>query len=206
MGRPRRRFGWLAFASLAWILAGCAEPTHEYHGSRIDPPFPLPEIRGTNWDGAPFSLKGADGKLVIVFFGYTSCPDVCPMTLARLKSLHARLGERAGEVAVVLVSVDPDRDTLGQLGEYVRGFDEDFYGVHVSREALELVASKWGIMVSQGQPDPDADGWYGIDHTGSLYVLGPERSLQLRFPQELGVDEMLSDIEALLDQTRASAG
>jgi protein SCO1/2 len=128
------------------------------------------------------------------------------MTLARLKALTTRLADRAGEVSVVLISVDPDRDTLSQLGEYVRGFDEAFYGVHVSREVLAVVASKWGIMVNRGTPEEDADGWYGVDHTGSLYVLGPERALQLRFPQELGVDAMLPDIEALLDKTGSSAG
>jgi len=180
------------------LIAGCREAPHHYNGSLVDPPFALPDIRGTNWDGTPFSLADVNGKLVIVFFGYTNCPDVCPMTLARLQALHARLGERAGEVGVVLVSVDPDRDSPSRLGEFVRGFDEEFYGVHLSREALAAVGSQWGIMVSQGKPEADADGWYGVDHTAALYVLGPERALRLRFPQEMSVDEMLPDLQALL--------
>jgi protein SCO1/2 len=206
MGRTRARRGWIAWAGIAGLIVACVEPAHEYQGSFIDPPLPLPDIHGTNWDGSPFSLKGVDGTLVIVFFGYTHCPDVCPMTLSRLKSLHSRLGDRARDVAVVLISVDPDRDSLSQLGEYVQGFDEDFYGVHLSREALAVMAAKWGIVVQRGEPEEDADGWYGVDHTGALYVLGPQRGLQLRFPQELGVDEMLLDVQALLDMAGAPPG
>lgn len=192
----------LAFILLGTLsLAGCGagEPNHTWRGTRIDPPTPAPALQGTNWDGSTMDLAALDGKVRIVFFGYTFCPDVCPFALAKMKQLYAALGDRADDVAVVFVSVDPNRDSVEKLSRYVPGFDERFFGVRLEPDALDLVANGFGVTVRYSRPPDGGDETrYFVDHTGTFFVIDPQGQLRVTFPSNATHTEMLPDVEHLL--------
>jgi len=181
-------------------IAGCAEPAPRFHGELVDPVTAAPELAGVNWDGERFRLADLEGKVAIISFGYTFCPDVCPFTLAKLKQLSARLGDRAGDLAVVFVSVDPHRDTVEKLARYVPNFDRRFYGLRLELEELEAVQEDWKLTVQYGQPKdgPGTDSFYYVDHTGTYFVVDRDGNLRLTYPPNVDVDTMQPDIEALL--------
>jgi len=103
------------FVSLALILSGCGPFADDYafQGGEIPPPNPAPTLALTDQRGQPFHLASQRGKAVLLFFGYTNCPDICPTTLNDVLAVRDALGDRADEVAFVLVTVDPARDTPG---------------------------------------------------------------------------------------------
>src|SRR5690606_3849977 len=121
-GRIPWRFSVIVLLLFSWLLTSCSQP-HEFAGTELDPAPPAANISGINWDGTPFNLEELQGKVVLLFFGYTSCPDVCPTTLAEMQQLYSLLGEDAQNVAVVLITVDPERDTVERLAQYMPAFD-----------------------------------------------------------------------------------
>ena len=153
-------------------------------------------------DGATFRLSALRGQVTVVFFGYTSCPDVCPVTLAKMRALTHRLGDRADEVAVVFVSVDPARDTVEKLAHYVPAFDRRFYGVRLEGGALRATTEAWGVAVEKRFPPRDGarPTTYYIDHTGSFFVLDRAGRLRLRYPVDAPMEDVLADVEYLLDR------
>lgn len=179
------------------LVAGCARAP-KFNGEVVEPAAPAPQLSGTNWDGKPFDLADVRGKVAVVFFGYTYCPDVCPFTLAKMKQLYARLGDRAGDVAVVFVSVDPRRDTVEKLSKYVPGFDRRFYGLRLD-QVVETVDG-FGGTVQYGQPKdgPETESFYYVDHTGTFFIVDRAGQLRLKFQPSATVDQMLPDIETLL--------
>lgn len=118
--------------------------------------------------------------MVLLFFGYTFCSDVCPLTLAEMKAVVAELGEDAKNVAVVFVSTDPERDTPERLAPYMQAFDPSFYGVNVPLEALDAVKKDYGVyaekrFLENSQSTTD----YLIDHTGWTYLIDGVGNLRL---------------------------
>lgn len=181
------------------VVAGCTT-SREWNGEVVEPSGPAPELSGVNWDGKPFRLGEHRGKVAVVFFGYTYCPDVCPFTLARMKQLYGQLGDRAEDVEVVFVSVDPQRDTIEKLARYVPSFDRRFYGLRLEPRELEATAKAFGVTVQYGQPagGPETDTYYYVDHTGTFFVIDREGRLRLKFPPSATADQMLPDLETLL--------
>jgi len=189
------------FVGLPLVLACLAcQPDRQWNGEVVEPLLSAPEIVGTNWDGTPFRLSELGGQVAIVSFGYTFCPDVCPFTLFKMKQLFAALGERAEEVAVVFVSVDPHRDTLEKMATYVPGFDPRFYGVRLEHHELDTVKEDWGITAQYGQPKegPGSDSFYYVDHTGTYFVIDREGRLRLEFPPNAKAEDLEPDVVALL--------
>jgi protein SCO1/2 len=190
------RFRILILA-LVFLLAGCTG--YRFHGVPYEPPTSAAAIQGTNWDGAPFSLAALQGKVVLLFFGYTSCPDVCPTTLAEMRLLHQNLGERAKDVAVVFVSVDPERDSIQRLGEYVPLFDQTFYGVHIEPDALEPVKEAYGVIATKVFYNPeDTAAGYSVDHTARLHLIDKAGRLVTYYPYGSLVENTQRDVEFLL--------
>jgi protein SCO1 len=201
LNRHLRRLTWPLAA--ACLIAGA--PVQAFNGRELPADRPaaisadLAEIEGLNWDGQPFRMSQQRGKVAVLFFGYTSCPDVCPATLSVMKQLYRRLGARASEVAVVFVSVDPARDSAGKLANYMPVFDTRFFGVHLERPELTRVTSAYGVTVVQHPPARNRpDGPYLVDHTGLLFVLDRQGRLRLSLPAQLGIELVQQDIETLL--------
>jgi protein SCO1/2 len=188
-----------AAIALPWLIlvTGCGA---KFNGQLVDPPQPV-ALAGVNWDGKPFQLSDHQGKVAIVFFGYTYCPDVCPFTLAKMKQLYDKLGDRAKDVEVVFVSVDPKRDTVEKLAKYVPSFDRRFYGVRLELdEVTNLATTTFSVAVKYGAPKYglESQSFYLVDHTGTYFVVDRQGQLRLKYPPNVTADEMLPDLEKLL--------
>ena len=197
--RPRPSWGSLAFAVALFLLFITCGQQLELSGRPPEEPGPR-VLSGTNWDGEAFDLSRIEGKVGVVVFGYTYCPDVCPFALAKLKQLYQSLGEQAEDVAVVFASVDPHRDTVEKLSRYVPNFDPRFYGVALDATELDAAMQSFDLEVSYGTPLDGAgtDSFYYVEHTGSYFLFDRQGNLRSTFPPNATADEMLPDVEALV--------
>jgi protein SCO1/2 len=192
----RRWWLGLALAAALLILAACG--TEKLQGTRYDPVIPAPEFEGEGSNGQPFAIGDLRGKVVLLFFGYTFCPDICPTTLAKMTQVYGELGEQAQDVAVVLASLDPERDTATRLAEYVTAFHPDFLGVRISPERLEEVKKGYGVFSEKRVVDPNASAaGYLIDHTGWIYVIDPKGNLREVFALDATPGQIAADAAAL---------
>jgi protein SCO1 len=178
---------------------GCA-PSQKFNGEVVEPARPAPELTGVNWDGKRFNLSDHRGKVAVVFFGYTYCPDVCPFTLAKFKQIYRQLGDRAKDLEVVFVSVDPRRDTVEKLSRYVPAFDRRFYGLRLEPKELDAATKGFDLSVQYGEPKHglETDSYYYVDHTGTFFVIDREGRLRLKFAPNATPEQMLPDLQKLL--------
>ncbi|HHC09255.1 MAG TPA: SCO family protein [Actinobacteria bacterium] len=167
---------------------------YAFHGTVIRSTEPVPAITLESATG-PVSLDAFAGELVVLYFGYTYCPDVCPTTLAKLARTKELLGERAEEVNVVLVSVDPARDTPESLAEYVAHFDPDFLGLTADPATIDRIATIFGVYYARNGEGDD----YLVDHTATTLVVDRDGYLKLVLPYEATAEEIAADLEYLLD-------
>ncbi|MDU9393417.1 SCO family protein [Pseudomonas japonica] len=132
----------------------------------------VPELEMSDADGQPVRVDQLKGKWSLVFFGYTFCPDICPTTLAQLRQVKSELPKEALErMQVVLVSVDPNRDTPAQLKQYLGYFDKDFRGLTGSLDATQKLANALSIPFI---PADTSKPGYTVDHSGNLAIIGPD--------------------------------
>ncbi|HET9822114.1 MAG TPA: SCO family protein [Burkholderiaceae bacterium] len=197
----RRRLILLAPAVLALaltMLAGCErEPAR--------PSFQSIDITGATYaqrldlpdaDGKPRSLADYKGKVVIVFFGYTQCPDVCPTALAEISDLKNRLGADGARVQPVFVTVDPERDTPEVIKAYVGGFGPDYVALRGTPEQTQAVAKEFKVFYAK--VPGKAPGSYTVDHTAGLYVFDAKGQVRLFARYGSGADALLADVKLLL--------
>jgi len=147
--------------------------------------------------GQPFVLSEQRGKVLLLFFGYTSCPDVCPTTLGEWKQVHARLGADAARVRFVFITVDPERDTPARLQQHLALFNADFIGLTGSRQELEPVYQAFGVYYEKVEAPESALG-YLVNHTSSGYVLDTQGVWRLRHSFGTPIDDIVYDIRLLL--------
>lgn len=175
---------------------------YEYRSTRVDPAVPMPDFALAEAGGVPFRLSEQRGKVVAVFFGYTFCPDICPLTLSTMKEVVASLTpEERAQLEVVMVTVDPERDTPEILGEYLAHFDASFHGVSGEPEQVHEVMRTWGIQtVREARPTGDL-----ISHPATVYLLDREGrwTLGVAFTQE--VPDIISDLKHLIAETAVPA-
>lgn len=165
-------------------------------GTLVDPPLPIEDFTLDAGSG-PVSLSDLEGKWVVLFFGYTSCPDVCPFTLVHLHEAMEALGPSlAARAQVVFVTVDPERDSPGRVAEYVAQFNPGFIGLSGNAADLEAVREQLGIVVEPG--GPTGDGGYLVDHTASLRVLDPQGRMRLILPFDASGPQMADDLRELM--------
>jgi len=171
------------------------------------PEFKNIDITGASGFGSDFSLLDVDGKtrtladfkgkVVVMFFGYTQCPDVCPTTLTEMQQAMVLLGPQADKVQVLFVTVDPARDTAAILKQYVPSFDPRFIGLRPADEvALEKVTKDFKIY-NKKVPGL-SQGSYTIDHTAGSYVFDPEGHLRLYIKHAQGPETLAHDLKELL--------
>jgi protein SCO1/2 len=169
-----------------------------YKGSSIDPPVPAANFELTNQVGDKFELSDQRGKLVLMFFGYTHCPDVCPLTLSNMKYIREQLGEKADEVSFVFVTVDPERDTQERLREFLQVFDASFIGLTGTRAELEPVWKSYGVY--QAKQEVGSSAGYLVDHTARTYVIDQDGNWRLTYPFEMTKEDILADVRHLLGE------
>ncbi len=171
------------------------------------PEFKNIDITGSTAFGKDFSLVDPDGKVrtladfkgkvVVMFFGYTQCPDVCPTTLTEMKEVMALLGPQADKVQVLFVTVDPERDTAEVLKQYVPAFDPRFLGLRPADEvSLEKVTKDFKIYYKK--VPGSSLGSYTIDHTAGSYAFDPDGHLRLYIKHAQGPETLAHDLKELL--------
>jgi protein SCO1/2 len=196
---PNNRQTIVFFVLVLLLLAGIAlyqwMMPPQIHGSIIDPPKPMPDFTLQSARG-PVSLSDFRGKIVVLYFGYTSCPDVCPTTLASLRQALTDLGDRADQVQVIMVSVDWKRDTPASLASYLGAFRPDYLGLTGDEAQINAVTKAFGIYYKLNEPD--ASGYYSVEHTATLLVLDRQGQLVLTWPYGQAPDEIASDLGVLV--------
>ncbi|MDH3944484.1 MAG: SCO family protein [Anaerolineae bacterium] len=180
----------------AFLWVEFANGEYEFNGSTFEPfpdayPFELVDA-----DGELIRLEDMRGKVALVFFGYTNCPDVCPTTLIDFKRMIDDLGIEATGVEFVFIAVDPARDTPERMAEYAHAFDENIIALSGTEEELRLV---WdGYYFDPDYEEPDESGNYLVSHSGRVFVVDKSGRLRLTFPAGMAVGGMLADIRFLI--------
>lgn len=187
----------LVAAVLVMSLAGCVRP-YTYHGLLLESPKPVADFTLTAAGGKPVSLSDFRGKLTVLYFGYTFCPDICPTTLSDMAKVMKELGPKAKDVQFVMVSVDPDRDTPEKLAEYVSYFDPSFVGVTGTPDQIAAAATPFGIFYQKHEGT--AASGYLVDHTASLNVVDQEGRMRLVLPYGTAPKDVANDLSHLLRQ------
>ena len=145
-----------------------------------------------------FHLGDYRGKVLLLAFGYTFCPDVCPFTLRRLANMHQQLGDdEAEEILVVFISVDPERDTIEKLKSYIPVFNGSFYGLRPEGEEMAALLKGYQVKVTKQTPTTGG-GYYPVDHTGDVFLIDKRGQLRLTHPHDTTSEDLLADVRALL--------
>jgi protein SCO1 len=150
----------------------------------------------TDHTGKPRTLADFKGKAVVMFFGYTQCPDVCPTTMAEMATVMQELGPLASKVQVLFVTLDPARDTQQLLAKYVPAFDSRFLGLYGDQAATDKVAKEFKVFY-QKVPGKDP-GSYTLDHTAGSYVFDPQGRIRLFVRHGQGAEPIVHDLKLLL--------
>ena len=161
----------------------------------LSPVMAAPEIKLQGSDGAALNLARYRGKVVLLAFGFSSCGEVCPITLATLAGARKRLGEAAGNVQVVYVTVDPERDDAARMKKYLAGFDATFVGGVGTRAEIDAAQKSYGISSTK---QVYADGNYTIGHSSSIYMIDRAGGLRAVMPYGHTVDDFVHDLKILL--------
>ena len=170
--------------------------TDTFRGTLYDPALPAPEIELTQGNGSNFRLSEMRGNVVLLFFGYTSCPDVCPTTLSELHRVMDDLGADADHVQVLFATVDPERDTPEKLQEYVSIFDTAFIGLSGSMDEMEKVWSDYGVYREEEQLPNSATG-YLVNHTARVYLIDQDGNLRLSYSFGTPTEDIVHDLKIL---------
>jgi protein SCO1/2 len=183
----------------AVLLVACTKHDYPAPLHAIDITWQHPEANFHLADSSGKALTLADfrGKVKVVFFGYTHCPEVCPTTLADLAQVMRQLGPDAKNVQVIFVTLDPERDTPQVLGKFIPAFDPSFLGLYGDAQATAQAAQTFGVNY---QKHPEKNGGYSLDHTDGTYLIGKEgKPLWMsRYGQR--TDFLVQDIKLLLAQ------
>jgi protein SCO1/2 len=170
-----------------------------FRGTSYGEPYPqAAEVELIKSNGETFRLSEQKGKIVLLFFGYTACPDVCPTTLAELRQVMDKLGDKTQQVQVVFVSVDPERDTPEKIQEYVEHFNQDFIGLSGNPDELQIIWDNYGVF--RERVESESAFGYIINHTARTYLIDQDGNLRLSYGFQTPVEDMVSDLEILLNQ------
>lgn len=186
----------LAFVFVAAFFYGCTPPTPKFHNVDITGADYAQNFSLTDMFGQPVTLQSYSGKVVVMFFGYTQCPDICPTTMTELSQAMKVLGSSASDVQVLFVTLDPDRDTPELLKQYVPSFDKRFIGLYGSKDVVEATTREFKVYFGK-VPGKTAET-YTIDHTAGTYVF--DRSGKIRLFVRNGQDttSLVEDLKILL--------
>ena len=205
--RPSSQLGRLigsVVLAIAVVIAGVVllnrsqEKSYAYNGGFFTPPETAAPLNLTDMNGNAFTLDQLKGDVALVYFGYTTCPDVCPTTLTDFQAVKDDLGTDADRVKFLLVTIDPERDTENKLKEYLAFFDPDFVGLRGDEAQTEKFKRDYGIFVKRVEY-PDSATKYLLDHSAQVYAIDPEGRLALTFPYGMDPALMAQDIRHLLE-------
>jgi len=187
----------LALTLCVWLAdATAAESGLELKAGVFDPPRAAPEFTLQGSNGRAIKLSDFRGQIVILGFGFTSCPDVCPSTLGVLAQAHKKLGAQGKDVQVVYITVDPQRDTPERMHTYLNSFDPSFVGGTGSAEQLAAVRKEYGIQANRKQYGEN----YTFGHSSFIYLIDRKGLLRALMPYGHSPDDYVHDAKLLLAQ------
>jgi len=185
-----------AAAAVALHIWGTFGP-YVFSGDVIAGSAPAPSLAPLVYEnGEPVDIEARRGDVVLVYFGYTRCPDICPTMLSAAARGLELAGDRAAGATLVMVTVDPERDTRAGVGEYVRLFDERFRGAWGTEDQVRSVAGAYGVTFSYAEPDET--GAYWVNHSPQLMAIDREGVLRVVYPVGVEPTELASDLRELL--------
>jgi protein SCO1/2 len=179
---------------LAGLVAAPSAAEEALRAGSFDPPRQAPDFALQGSDGQQLRLSRFRGRVVVLGFGFSSCPDVCPVTLGTLARARKLLGEDARDVQVVYVTVDPERDDAARLAEYLRAFDPTFVGGTGAEPALAAVREAYGIAAKRTALGKT----YGFDHSSYTYLIDRAGRLRALMPYGRPAEDYLHDVRVLL--------
>jgi protein SCO1/2 len=199
---PLKRWLALITLGLAGLLVGCSERSPEWNlydvkGHLPDLSFELQAAGDTT-----FTEKDLEGKTVLMFFGYASCPDICPTTMAQLSQIVTNLGDNGQDVRIVFVSVDPHRDTPDVLQEYVNAFNPNAIGLTGNVPTIARLAKKYRIayQIEKPKPGDDAD-IYNVTHSQGIYIFDNRGQARLLASDSEDTAAFTADVQKLINET-----
>lgn len=186
----------LTLVLIAVILAACDPDAPRFNNVDITGASYARDFRLTDANGKPRSLADFRGRVVVVFFGYTQCPDVCPTTLSDMAEVKKRLGADGDKLQVIFVTLDPDRDTRQVLAQYVPAFDPTFIALSGTRDETAAVAKDFKVFYQKVPGKTETS--YTLDHTAGSYVFDREGRLRLFLRHAGAVEPIVEDLRKLV--------
>lgn len=192
----------LVVAALCAALSGCDKLGP---GAKAEPPFRGADITGADYgrvlalpdvNGQPRTLGDFKGKVTVVFFGYTQCPDVCPTTMAELALVKKALGPDADKLQAVFITIDPERDTPEILKSYMASFDPSFVALRGTLEQTQATAKEFKVYFAK--VPGKTEGSYTMDHSAGTYVFDAKGNVRLFERYGAGAEGLTADIKALI--------
>jgi protein SCO1/2 len=183
-------------AAGVWMLT---QP-YTFRGSVIEPAMRAPDISLAAHNSKTFKLSDQADNVVLLVFGYTHCPDVCPTTLAEFKKIRAELGTRAQRVRFVFITIDPERDTLEHLRGYLSIFDPAILGLSGAEAELEPVWKNYGVY--RAKRDVGSAAGYLMDHSSRIYAIDRRGNLRVTFAYGTEVRDIVADVRYLVDEAK----
>jgi protein SCO1/2 len=180
--------------ALILVLAGCGRGDVSYFGSDVTGASFGREFRLSDPEGKERTLADFRGNFVMLFFGFTQCPDVCPTALARAAEVRRQLGADGNKVQVIFVTIDPERDTAELLRQYTRAFDPTFIGLRGDPLATRKVAEEFHAFYQK----VPTGGSYTMDHSAATYVFDPMGRLRLLLRHDQSVSQYVADLRNLM--------
>lgn len=199
---------WVRWVVMALVVGGAAAGVflayqyyfnHTFNGGTVSPVEQAPNFTLTDQTSQPFNLSDTKGKWILLNYGYTSCPDVCPATLAVLGRVQDLLGEEAERIQVVFVTVDPERDTPAKMGEYVNHFGEGTIALTGSAEEIAAAAEPYGVRYARVEM-PESALVYAMNHTAFVYLINPDFEWVMVYPFGITAPEITDDLQFLMSQ------
>lgn len=186
----------LAGLSLVLGLFACGKPVEKFTNTDLTGLDYAKDFALTDHHGKARTLADFRGKAVVIFFGYTQCPDVCPTTMAEMASVMQQLGPQADQVQVLFVTLDPERDTQALLANYVPNFDARFLGLYGDAAATARVAKDFKVFFQKVPGKTPAS--YTMDHTAGSYVFDRQGRIRLFLRHGQGAEPITHDLKILL--------
>lgn len=178
------------------LLVGCEPDAERFNNVDITGASYARDFRLTDFNGQPRTLADFRGKVVVMFFGYTQCPDVCPTTMTDMAEVKRRLGPDGDKLQVIFVTLDPDRDTAEVLSQYVPGFDPTFLGLRGTRDETAAIAKDFKVFYQKVPGKTETS--YTMDHTAGSYAFDTEGRVRLFLRHAGAVDPIVADLRKLL--------
>jgi protein SCO1/2 len=196
MQRADRKYRTRLIAGAWLVLAMPAMAAAPVGGLPVEPPKIIHAHPLTDHQGRALRFPLDDKRWQLVVFGYTHCPDVCPMTLHKIALVLKRLGERAGKVQSVFISIDSARDDAARIKEFVGQFDERILGLGGDPEALQAVANEFGVLTRRFQGKTAIA--YTLTHSSQIFLVDPSSRVRMMYPSGAEIEAIVRDLERLL--------